>query len=57
MTLLAVALIGAGAILIASALDNTPIATTFQKIISGQSLSLTGTASNASSGNSAVTTS
>lgn len=42
MTILAVLVFGAGAILIASALDNSDIVTTFQKIMSGQTINWSG---------------
>ena len=44
MTLLVVVLLGIGVIFIGSALDNTPIRTTFGKIISGQPVDWTGAA-------------
>lgn len=43
MTIVTVLLIGAGTLLISSALDCTPIVATFQKIISGQSIDYSGT--------------
>lgn len=42
MTLLVLALIGMGVIFIASALDDTPIVQTFQKILGGQAIDWTG---------------
>lgn len=54
MTLVVVILIGAGVILIGSALDNTPILQTVQKIMSNQPVNWTGqSGSKASSGSSA----
>lgn len=44
MTIVVVILIGAGTLLIASALDCTPIVSTFQKIVSGQAVDWTGQA-------------
>lgn len=43
MTLIDVVLLGASVLLIASALDNTPIPQTFQKIVSGQPINWAGT--------------
>lgn len=43
MTTVAVILIGAGVILIASSLDNSSIVETFQKIINGDTINWTGT--------------
>lgn len=40
--MLVVAMLGIGVLLIASALDNTPIVATFQKIISGQTVNWSG---------------
>jgi Na+/H+ antiporter NhaD/arsenite permease-like protein len=42
MTFVLVVAIGAGALLISSALDNTPLVTTFQKILSGAALDFSG---------------
>lgn len=42
MTIVIVVLLGAGLLLIASALDNTPILATFQKIVSGQRVNWSG---------------
>ncbi len=42
MTIVVTVLIGAGVLFIASALDNTPIVETFQKIIKGQHIDWTG---------------
>lgn len=42
MTTVAVVLIGVGVVLIASALDNTPIISTFQKIINGDVINWSG---------------
>lgn len=42
MTILVTVLLGAGVLFVASALDNTPIIQTFQKIISGQKIDWTG---------------
>ena len=42
MTLLSVVLLGAGLILVASALDNSSIVDTFHKIVSGQPIDWTG---------------
>ena len=44
MTIIEVVLIGAAVLLIASALDNTPIVSTFQKIISNQPIDWSGNA-------------
>lgn len=43
MTIVPVILIGAGILFIASALDNTPLVGTFQKIISQQPINWAGT--------------
>lgn len=45
MSMIIVLLIGAGTLFISSSLDNTPIATTFQKIISGQTINWSGSSS------------
>lgn len=42
MTLVVVILIGLGTVFIGSAMDNTPIVSTFQKILSGQTINWTG---------------
>ena len=42
MTLVVTILIGTGAVLIGSAMDNTPIIATFRKILSGQTVNWTG---------------
>lgn len=42
MTIVVVALLGAGILLIASALDNTPIVSTFQKIMRGEKINWSG---------------
>ena len=42
MTILVTVLLGAGVLFVASALDNTPIISTFQKIISGKPIDWTG---------------
>ena len=42
MTMLIVILMGAGVLFVASAMDNTPLVSTFQKIISGQTIDWTG---------------
>lgn len=51
MTIVMLLMLGTGAIMIASALDNTPIVTTFQKIITAQPININGstTASTTSS--------
>lgn len=43
MTIVVVVLLGAGVLLIASALDNTPIVQTFQKILNGNAIDWSGT--------------
>jgi hypothetical protein len=48
MTIVVVLLLGAGVLFVASALDNTPIITTFQKIISGQHVNWSGQSGDAS---------
>lgn len=48
MTFVALAIFGVGLILIGSALDNTPIGDTFAKVLLGQELNWSGTASGAS---------
>ena len=40
MTFIDVLIIGLGGLLVASALDNTPIVQTFQKIIKGQAINI-----------------
>lgn len=45
MTIVVVILLGAGVLFVASALDNSDLVTTFQKIISGQSINWAGTSS------------
>lgn len=42
MTMLIVILMGAGVLFVASAMDNTPIVSTFQKIMSGDPIDWTG---------------
>jgi hypothetical protein len=42
MTMITVILLGLGMVLIASSLDNTPLVTTFQKIMSGQPINWNG---------------
>lgn len=60
MTVITVILIGAGALLIASAMDCTSIKDTFQKIVSNQKVDWSGTqncgsvAANQSAGNAAI---
>ena len=51
MTILVAILLGTGVLFIASAMDNTPIITTFQKIVSGQPIDWTGGNSTSSTGN------
>lgn len=53
MTLVVVLMIGAGVILIASALDNTPIVATFQAIASGQAVDWTGSKATGTAGTAA----
>jgi hypothetical protein len=43
MTAVSIILLGVGIVLIASAMDNTPIIQTLQKIMSGQTIDWTGT--------------
>lgn len=45
MTIVMLLMLGTGVIMVASALDNTPITQTFKKIVSGQALNLTGNTS------------
>lgn len=55
MTMAAVILIGAGILFISSALDNTPLVQTFQKIVSGQAINWAGNTPGSTTG--ATTTS
>jgi hypothetical protein len=55
MTFVVTVLIGAGILFVASALDDTPLIQTFQKIISNQPINWTGASSSPTSGTSAAT--
>jgi hypothetical protein len=56
MTFILTVLIGAGTVFIASALDNTPLISTLQKIISNQPIDWSGSGSSSTATTAAVST-
>jgi hypothetical protein len=56
MTFVATVLIGAGLLLIASALDDTSIVSTFQKIVSGQTIDWSGKGTTSTTNTTSATT-
>jgi hypothetical protein len=47
MTIVMLLMLGTGVIMVASALDNTPITDTFKKIVSGKAIDITGNSTTA----------